>query len=115
VSDDLSDVIADLATGTYSVSRPAARTYNATTGELTSPGSPTTFSVLGCLQPPTPRQLQRLPEGRRERAIWALWTATPLRNGDVITIAGENFEVDGLDDWTAAGNFCKALALKKDS
>lgn len=112
MADDLSDVIAELATGTYTVMRKPARVLNASTGEFAGAGTATTLSVLACVQPLDGLALQRLPEGRRAKATWSVWTATPLLSEDIITVNGEDFEVDILNDWTASGNFCKAIALR---
>lgn len=112
--DDLSDVISNLATGVYEVVRPNPAGYDSTTGLAEPDGAPTEFDIVACVQPASGKELQRLTEGRRSKTVWSVWTATALELEDVINIGGAECEVEHVADWTAAGNFCKALAVRKD-
>ncbi len=110
---NLSNVIASLATGTYTVTRWAADSYD-TNGVLVK-GATSTLSVLACVQPLTGRDLQRLPEGRRTREGKAVYTATALRVepvADRISIDGETYEVESVRVWYDSGAYYRAVALK---
>ena len=116
--DDLSDVIALLSSGTYTVTRTPASVYTA--GRLV-PGVATTFTVLGSLQPLSGREVDRLPEGAREREGMALWTTTELRGKlqtsepDTVTVDGEAYEVQNVQRWDTLGNYYRAVILRAAS
>lgn len=73
----------------------------------------------GAIQPATPKELERLPEGDRHKETLAVFTAFPLRAGDEAAGAapdriewrGEWFEVAALDAWGLDG-FCHAVVQK---
>lgn len=77
------------------------------------------FDALGSIQPATPKELERLPEGDRHKETVAVFTATALRAGDEETGTapdwlerhGALYEVTSLDNWTTEG-FCHALAQR---
>lgn len=75
-----------------SVARKAVNTYSA--GEVVA-GATTTFSILMSFQPLNGRDLDRLPEGQRERVTHKGYTETLLqvRPPDVVTVGGEAFQV----------------------
>lgn len=80
------------------------------------------LDAVGVIQPATPKELERLPEGDRHKATVAVFTAFPLRAGDEaagiapdwLEWQGARYEVASLDDWSAEG-FCHALAQKAAS
>lgn len=80
------------------------------------------LDAVGVIQPATPKELERLPEGDRHKATVAVFTAFPLRAGDEaagtapdwLEWQGALYEVIGLDDWSAE-DFYHALAQKAAS
>lgn len=66
----------------------------------------TPFPAIGSLQPLTPKQMEALPEGRRNRQSYSFWTETPAlqtvqnsSNPDVTTIDGDVYEVYSCAGW----------------
>ena len=62
------------------------------------PGTPKKFHVLASVQPLTPYEMQSLPEGRRARAAYTLFSDSHLQtvtdnNPDTLVIDGLVFEV----------------------
>lgn len=115
MADDLSDVIALLATGTYTVTRRTDNGYDAN-GVVSAPTT-STLSALGCAQPLTGRELQRLPEGMRTRELLAFWTETELRGReaglpDSLVIDDSTYEVEKVERWANLGNYYRAVLTK---
>jgi len=116
--EDLSDVIALLGSGTYTVTRPSAAT-SLVDGRRVAPAT-TTFTVVASVQPSSGRSIDRLPEGLRARESMDVWTATKLQpaspetglEGDRIAIDGSVYEVQIVHDWQKHGSFCRATAVK---
>lgn len=116
--EDLSDVIALLGSGTYTVARPTAAT-SLVEGRRVAPAT-TTFTVVASVQPASGRSIDRLPEGLRARESKDVWTATRLQpaipdvglEGDRITIDGAVYEVQIVHDWEKHGSFFRATAVK---
>lgn len=115
---DLSDAIAELATGSYEITRTAAGTWSETTGEYT-PGATTTETIDAVVVPASGEQLQRLPEGLRSSSSIAVYTAVALKPaeangapGDRLTWGGQVFEVQVVKPWNEAGGFCEAVAVR---
>uniref|UniRef100_A0A6H1ZNW1 Head-tail joining protein n=1 Tax=viral metagenome TaxID=1070528 RepID=A0A6H1ZNW1_9ZZZZ len=71
----------------------------------------TATTIMASMQPPTDRQLQRLPEGLRQRVTLMAYTEDALRTtdhmtalpGDRITYRGETYEVGDVKHWPTAG------------
>lgn len=100
----LADSIADLASGTYTVTRRARPSLSA--GRATAGAVARTFSIVASVQPSNGRDAQFFPEGTRIVDMRTVWTATEaLTNGDAqyvadeIAIAGETFEVVHVPQW----------------
>lgn len=115
---DLSDAVLGFATGTYDVARANPGTYDVN-GLVVNDPAPTTVQVQAMIVPLVgSKQLQRLPEGLRSRdaievfSVDALQVSAPEQRPDVITYNGRQYQVDVVDDWTAAGNFFHALATR---
>jgi hypothetical protein len=89
----LASVITSFLTGSYTVTRRAAGTYDA--NGVYVPAAPSTFSIDASIQPLTGRQLMLLPEAFHGEESWAVYTLTELRtesaSGDPDAI-----EIDGL-------------------
>lgn len=111
---DLSDVVDSMATGTYTVTRRAAEFA----GGDAVPTSSETLTIKALVVPLSGRELQRLPEGLRSRELKAVYTTTDLRRGaddalpDVVTVDGEDYEVQLVDDWQAPGGFLRAVVAR---
>lgn len=89
---------------TLTVRRMAGGEYSSTTGLWTSQVESSTFEIECSVQPLGPRQMQALPEGRRNRQSWEIWTDTTLntvesQNPDRIVIDGSDFEVYSVSPW----------------
>jgi hypothetical protein len=72
-------------------------------GLWTSETGGTTYEITGSWQPATPREVLTLPEGRRERAAFSLYTASLLntmtgQNPDRLTVGGHTYEVVRRED-----------------
>jgi hypothetical protein len=107
---DLTAVIASFATGTYTVTRPGADTYD-TNGRLVA-GSTSTFSVEACVQPVTGRALDRLPEGLRQSEVVSVWAPLEMRNRDTFVYEGETWQVQESKDWNTLGGYWRGHAVK---
>lgn len=64
----------------------------------------TPFPILCSLQPLSSSQMQSLPEGRRDKESYTLFTDTPLntvtsQNPDRMMINGDDFEVFSVNPW----------------
>jgi len=84
---------------TLSVTRKEAGSYSNTTGNYTA-GASTIFSITASVQPASGKQLERIPENRRERDAKAIYTRTKLKNNDFITIDSNVYEVDNVRDYS---------------
>lgn len=68
-------------------------------------GATTPISITASIQPTTGEELLSLPEGRRDRKTYAIFTSTKLYvarpgiNPDFVTIFGEKYEVVKVDIW----------------
>ncbi|HEU4402346.1 MAG TPA: hypothetical protein VFT43_09590 [Candidatus Polarisedimenticolia bacterium] len=83
------------------VTRPAPGAY---VDGVYAAGAPSTFAVRASVQPLRGRELEALPEGRRSRAAYRVYTDTLLRtvddaNPDRIALFGEAYEVIAIEHW----------------
>jgi hypothetical protein len=113
----LDDVVSSLATGTYTVSRRSAGTYDAN-GQYVD-GSISTLTISASCQPLSGRELQRLPEGARNRESRVFYTRTELKSVDGVTGAPPDvvevpgvgfFEVHLVEDRSTSG-FWRVVGL----
>lgn len=107
--EDLADAIAEMQTGAYRVRRPSAPTV--AKGRAT-PGAPTILEIAGSLQPMSGREMQRLPEGMRERELLQFFTPTEMRSGDVLEYGGYDWEVDRVFDFSQLGGYYRAVMTR---
>lgn len=83
------------------------------TNGIVAEGPSSTLPIVAGVQPASGRDLQRLPEGRRSTATLVLYTVTPLLVGnagaaneaDVVTIDGEEWEVQHVEHWRRSGYY----------
>jgi hypothetical protein len=76
-------------------------------GVYTTLGELETFYIYANCQPASERDLEALPEGRRNNDSYVLFTDTLLRtaevtgpnNPDIVELFGEDFEVLGVGRW----------------
>jgi hypothetical protein len=113
--EDMSDAVALLTSGTYTVTHRTASAY--TDGRRTAPTT-STESITASVQPASGRDIQRLPEGKRDRETIVIFTATQLKVGlagaqeaDLISVNGSSFEVTTVEPWAALGNFYRCVAV----
>lgn len=111
---DLSPLIAAFATGLYTVTRAAPSTVGVD-GRAVQ-GAATTFEIQASVFPARGRELQRLPEGMRQKEHVLFYTTTPLQiigAPDTISIRGVTYEVDSIEDWVSfGGDFYRVLAMR---
>lgn len=111
--DDLNDVVDELATGIYAVTRSVASTY--VNGVYDGPASTSSFNIKGVVWPATGVALQRLAEGLRTHETKSLVTKDQLLVGtttnepDKVNIEGVDWQVQNVSRWAPNGNFFEAL------
>lgn len=75
-------------------------------------------SMTGVVQPAGPRELERLPEGERDRETLSIYTRTPLRVGnvdagtaaDIVVYGGGRYTVSAVETWPG---YTRALAQRE--
>lgn len=81
-------------------------------------GTSSTVNITASVQPLKPSDIQQLPEGRRNKKLFNIFTSTKLNvvtsaNPDKITIGTEDFELDQEEQWqNGILNHYKYLAIK---
>lgn len=112
----LVDVIADFKTGVYEVTRKAATTY---VRGIATEGATTTFQAEAMVAPLTGRELVRLPEGERanERRLFLtpveLRVSTDAGASDRVSIGGESWEVEDVEDWRELAGFYRCTVRRE--
>lgn len=111
---DLSDAVAELASGSYTVRRytqaiVGGRAQRTETGTLT---------IVGSVQPATGRDVALLPQGYEVSEALTLFSSTELRTADgaaqlpdVVEVDGRRFTVQRVERWDALGGFFRAVLL----
>lgn len=114
----LIDTIRRFATGggPYTVTRTAVGTY---TNGVYTPGAASTLSVTLSIQPISGRDLHAVPEGQYAEDLRIAYTTTELftrspgRDPDVVTIDGEAWTVIDVDRWESSGTYYRAKLARK--
>jgi len=81
-------------------------------------GTETEIDILASVQPLTPREMESLPEGRRTKQAFKIYTDTELKtvesqSPDHITLYGDDFEVLSVAPYQSdVINHFKAVAVK---
>ena len=105
----------------YVVTRSAAGHYSEGRWEA---GTTSTLSVDGVLEPMTnPAEILRLEDARHVKAAFKFYTLTELRivspdestQPDVMTISGDEYEVEGVSDWSEHGGGYKVIVVRRES
>lgn len=115
--EDMSDAIDLLGSGSYNVTR---RAVPLMVDGRVLPSSSTALVVSGSLQPSSGRDVQRLPEGLRDRETIVFFTSTELQAadpatgepGDRLVANGHTFEVQTHERWQDLGNFHRFVLVK---
>lgn len=63
------------------------------------PGAETPLSIESSVQPASEIELRLLPEARREDGAYSLRSESEIRNGDIFTLFGDEYEVLRLQVW----------------
>jgi hypothetical protein len=111
---DLSHVIVSQG-ATYTLTRSPKLGY--VNGRV-QPGVPTASTIVAVVAPVSGRELERLPEGMDTRellqafTIIRLYTASDVYAPDVLTVSGEDYEVQQVEDWSPHGNFFRSILTK---
>lgn len=108
--EDMADAVLLLGSGSYNVTR---RAVPLMVDGRVLPSSSTALVVTGSLQPSSGRDVQRLPEGLRDRETMVIFTSTELQAanpstgapGDRLEVSGRSFEVQTHERWVELGNF----------
>lgn len=74
--------------------------------------------MTGNVQPAGPRELERLPEGERDRETLVIYTRAPLRVGDegtgtaadIVVYGGARYTVSAVEPWPG---YTRALAQRE--
>lgn len=112
---NLSRLIDRFATGTYTVTRAsAATTYTA--GKRVAPAT-TTTTVVGCVQPIPGKDLERLPEGLRDKEVKYIYTKAELKCGpdtepDKVSVEGSTWQVEKVEKWDTLGAYWRSVIRK---
>ncbi len=104
-------------TETVPVARTAAGTI--TLGRVTA-GASSALSISASVQPATPEDMKRLPEGQRIDETIKLYTTTELKTVDVdaqtaadrITYDGQVYEVQQVTPWSEVGGYWRVFAKR---
>lgn len=105
----------------YTVTRYAAGTHSNTTGRFT-PGSTSTLTIRASVQPASPSDVERLPEGMRGRDARRVYTETqlfPVRQGaqprqaDTLVIDGYVYEVADVNYWDKVMPHYRCIAVRR--
>lgn len=91
-----------IARQSVQVKRHAAGSYGA--DGLWVEGAVTTNTIQASIQPASPRELARLPEGRSYSEAYTLYTDTELSadetvNADKVVLFGKDFTVVAVEGW----------------
>ena len=86
------------------------------------PGTASTFNTLVSPQQPSPKQLEVLPEGERDKDVMLFISKRFLRTvdddnelpADVVLFKGERYRIIQLADWSTFGH-TPAYGVKDDS
>lgn len=69
------------------------------TGGLWQEGTSGQVSIRSSVQPSSPKELQLLPEGRREAGAFTLYSKTEIRLEDVVMLFGDPYEILKVEIW----------------
>ncbi len=98
-------------TGTYTVQRYTAGTYDANGAFV--PSAAATTSIVAAIQPISGMDLKTLPEGQKVEDTRLVLTTYALLDRDVITYKSEAWTVTNVQDWALRGaTWSKALIMR---
>ena len=107
----LADLIAEMATGSYVVTRRRAAVNDGHGRRIPSSTPATSLTIVAAVVPASGRDLLRLPELRRANETRTIFTDTLLQVGDqagtydadLVTMDGEAWEVQHVETWGEPG------------
>lgn len=114
---DLGFAVGMMATHDVLVKRYNASTYDAN-GRAVARSTAFTVTVRGSVQPIAGADLKRVAEGFNVtdlRSVWLTGMTVEVQNGDELTIGSERFQVEHVNEWSAAGNYARVTAHKLDA
>lgn len=76
------------------------------------PGSPTTLTVRGTIQPLSGEEIRNLPPGQNSVDWRSVWCTSAVQMRDQLTIDGELFTIQQIDDWAVDGSYFRARAVR---
>ncbi len=113
----LTGVIGRMSTGSYTVTRRVAATYD--TSGVRVAGASSTLSITASVQNISGRDLKSLPEGQHADDMRVLFTTTELRtrtpayDADRVAIDGEAFEVVKVRKASIRATFYRCYLSRK--
>jgi len=110
--EDMSDVVRELATGTYTVRRRSSGSYVG--GRWVPDGPAEEFTSQGAVLPAGGQTMDHWAEGDYSKDIRSFLSLVPLQTGDVVVVDETDFEVLSVEPWNDVGNFCKAVIHARD-
>lgn len=119
--EDMTDVLDELATGTYEIRPGAVPVLDEATGKVSTPTVPAAVpDVLCSVQEVAGLKGEQLPEGERQTDTRLVVTAYPLRAADTATgrladqivLAGQLYEVTDAAPWEHASGLCAATVKR---
>lgn len=115
--EDLSDVILELASGTYDVFRRTAPMPPYVRG-VKQPAIETVFTATMSVQPASGLVVQRLPEGKRNRETITIFSPVELKTADSnvepdeVRIDGGIFEVESVKRYDLLAGYWECVATR---
>ncbi len=114
----LSGTLRRFSTGSYLVQHQPVGSY--VKGKFVANPNPEQFYIIASIQPATPQDLLRLPEGQRTKDSITIWTETVLQEpdaisgaqGDTVYFGNRQYQVERIFQWADSGGYNKVLAQK---
>lgn len=109
---DMSSIIDLLGSQALVMKRRAAGSFTA--GRYAQ-GAESNVNITGSMQPLSARDIERLPDGIRERAEFKLFTISTLQTGEMADRTTYNtivYEIQSVKDWKAQGNYNVYVMVK---
>jgi hypothetical protein len=110
---DLSFAVAFMATHDVTVKRYSKPGFDAQGRAQTR--TSTTVAARGSAQPVTGADLKRMPEGLSVTDARSVFITANVVAGDELVIGSERLQVVFVNDWSAAGNYTRAVARVLDA
>lgn len=96
--------------GPITITRPVPLTV--VDGYVLASGPAPTVTVIGTIQPLSGQELRNLPPGQNAIDWRSVWALSEIKLRDRITVDGQLFTIEHIDDWAAAGGFWRGQAVR---